>query len=480
MPGVSVGQDLGRSPVRLRTNAKYESPKQSTEVPRSTSPFYNIARPPAVGRGASLTQSPSNKAYLDPSTASFGDSLDFQNSRGRPMEMGQFGTQRFAGTGDMGGGRHLGAMLAGAMETEEQGTLRRGRGLSNSRGIVPAAELLGTSVSSAGRSESLPPQQRANSTPPYNPDQAPPTNGSGYPAYTHMPTSHGGNVGLPIQAPLYPQGRYSDLNRETRDAEMLAQVRQLSVEDDSNELYQGRQRPAYTSYSQTPPGPSGLGYASHPQFGELSHQRHPAQGSSPWSPDDGLYRGQEQYEHGGVDYADSYADRLRPYERSGAMSPGEDYNRRSLGSPYYPATGTPPVDGFRSPSRGGGGSASRPIQPGQSALHPDQLRKQLLATQQQQQQGHHPAQMTMRDSYRPYPGSAPYDYGGIYPNAPANVRMQMPSFSGSMSPLIGATPGPRRHEDFGSLRSVLLEEFRSNSKSNKRYELKVNKKFEFF
>lgn len=48
------------------------------------------------------------------------------------------------------------------------------------------------------------------------------------------------------------------------------------------------------------------------------------------------------------------------------------------------------------------------------------------------------------------------------------------TFPGSMSPLVPAShPGPRRHEDFGNLRSILLEEFRSSTKSNKRYELKV-------
>jgi mRNA-binding protein PUF3 len=132
------------------------------------------------------------------------------------------------------------------------------------------------------------------------------------------------------------------------------------------------------------------------------------------------------------------------------------------------------MDGFRSPSRGGTSNRTT-----QSALHPEKLRQQLLVTQQQQQQNHLPNQMMMRDSlYRqqqqqqqqqPYPVSGQYDYSGY-----SNVRMQMPSFTGSMSPLMGPShSAARRHEDFGSLRSVLLEEFRSNSKSNKRYELKV-------
>jgi hypothetical protein len=42
--------------------------------------------------------------------------------------------------------------------------LRRGRGTSKSRGIVPAADFLGTSVACGGRSESLPPQQSGRNT----------------------------------------------------------------------------------------------------------------------------------------------------------------------------------------------------------------------------------------------------------------------------------------------------------------------------
>lgn len=473
-PGIA---NTTASPVRMRTNPKYESPKQSTDIPRSASPFYSMTRQAAVGRGTNLTQSPSSKGYLDPSSASFGDALEYSNNRGRPMEMvGQFGgqAQRFGATNDNGNGRHLGSVLAGAMENEGHDHLRRGRGLSNSRGIVPSTDHLST----AGRSESLPPQQRANSTPPtYNPDQSPPSNGAGYPSYTHIPTAHSGAhlSSHPIQGQPYSQGRYSD-SRETRDAEMLAQVRQLSVEDD--DLYQGaKPRPPYPAFSQTPPA-GNINYS--PQFGEHPYQRHP-QGShgSPWSPDEALFRGQEQFNDQFGEFVDGYGEqRLRSNERNGAMSPGEDYSRRNLGSPYYPA-GTPPsgMESIRSPSRGG---PTNRTPSGQIALHPEKLRQQLLVTQQQQQQNHHPA-MLMRDSlFRPqqYPASSSYGYEGAY----GGSRLAMPSFSGSMSPLMSPAQAgsSRRHDDFGSLRSALLEEFRSNSKSNRRYELKVTTGFLFF
>jgi mRNA-binding protein PUF3 len=475
-------QDLSRSPVRVRANQKYESPKQKTEIPRSSSPFYPVSMQGGVALDPSIVSSPQTRS-LDPSSVSsnFGGALEFQSgNRGRTLEMGQYGNQRFTGASpkcDPVNSRHL-SILPNAIENDDPGHLRRGRGLSNSRGIVPAADLLGTSVSSAGRSESLPPQQRANSTPPTYPDQSPP-NGTGYPSYTHIPT---GTPGAPQAPPTYPQGRYMDLSRETREAEMLAQFKHMSTEDE-NESYQGR-RPLYPSFSHTPPVDSGNAnfVSSQPQqFGLQSYQRHIAQGShgsSPWSTDETLY-GPEQYteQFGSGEAYDEY-ERLRSYDRNGAMSPGDqngDHSRRSVGSPYYPA-GTPPsgMDIFRSPSRGG--STNRGPQSGQMNLHPERLRQQLLVTQQQQQQQSIPAQMLMRDQlYRQqqhqpqFPASNPYDYTGY-----SNVRMPMPSFSGSMSPLVPPThPGARRHEDFGSLRSALLEEFRSNSKSNKRYELKV-------
>jgi mRNA-binding protein PUF3 len=70
----------------------------------------------------------------------------------------------------------------------------------------------------------------------------------------------------------------------------------------------------------------------------------------------------------------------------------------------------------------------------------------------------------------PVPTHYEYNYGN-------GVRLSLAPYPGSpISPLVAPTHPARRapHEDFGhNLRSVLLEEFRSNSKSNKRYELKV-------
>ncbi|KAH0609841.1 uncharacterized protein H6S33_012387 [Morchella sextelata] len=488
LSNVAISQDHSRSPARLRSQ-QYDSPQTSSEVPRTSSPYYSsIPRQAAVGQGPSMSQSPSSKSYLDPASAvSFGETLDFQNGgRGRGLEMGQ-------GFGDR---RHLGSVL-GAIEDEDPNHTNRGRVVSNPRGVNTGAEILGTSVSSASRSESLPPQQRANSTPPtYNPNQTP-QEAAGYGAYTHVPTSHPAshgpnhpNVG---NYPVGAQGRYTDLTRDTRQAEMLAQFRQVSVEDENDQFPDRRRLPFTGSFNQPQNNPGNLNYPSQPSFADYQYQQQQRQNaqavpqsSSPWATEEGTYtRGQEGFsndQYNGDGYVEGYNEfRTRPYERVGAMSPGDqnvDFQRRSLASPYYPNGTTPPQQGdFRSASRGATARTPPSVQLG---LNHEKLRQRLLVTQQQQQSPHlSQSQTIMRDQlYRTqqqqqqqqqFPMSGPYDY--TY----SNLRMQMPAYPGGspISPLAAPThPAARRHDDIGSLRSALLEEFRSNSKSNKRYELK--------
>ncbi|KAG0641711.1 armadillo-type protein [Tuber brumale] len=449
-----VNQDLSRSPVRLR---QYESPQSNSEIPRSSSPFYPIPRQSAVGQAPSMSHSPNSKPYLDPASAAGFESMDFPNGpRGRPAEIGQgFGGPRFPGAStstDTSDRRHL--VLAGIEDEDPATQMARGRVVSNPRG--PGAEMLGSSVSSAGRSESLPPQQRANSTPPtYNPNQSPSDAVGGYGAYTHVssshPASHAPNAGSYPVAP----GRFADLSRDTREAEMLAHLRQISS---------------------VGPGPRQFELPEPTAVRRISFLSNPPHGPGCFSKPCEGYNSTEQYADS--NYAESYGDIRRPYERVGAMSPGDqngDYQRRNnMGSPYHANGSTPPPHGsdFRSSSRG---PPIRTPPSGQLTLNHEKLRQRLLVTQQQQQGPHiNQSQLMMRDQlYRnQYPPQPPYDYA--YANG---IRVPMASYTGPpISPLIPPThPAARRpaHEDFGhNLRSVLLEEFRANSKSNKRYELK--------
>ena len=145
-------------------------------------------------------------------------------------------------------------------------------------------------------------------------------------------------------------------------------------------------------------------------------------------------------------------------------SPNGSDTRISHPSPFYSTGGTPPTYQQRAPSRG----YYNNIQAGQAAA----LERKLRGLQQQQQgfavpqanplqfrnQLPHPYDMQSQSTLRMNP-LQPY-----YPVPPAPHLL-----SGHPIPR-----GPARDHDMGQqVRSPLLEEFRNNSKTNKRYELKV-------
>jgi mRNA-binding protein PUF3 len=147
-------------------------------------------------------------------------------------------------------------------------------------------------------------------------------------------------------------------------------------------------------------------------------------------------------------------------ERSSVSPAGSDY-RRGLGSPkYYPSTGTPPSgsdQAYRPVSRG----ARIPQGPSELAarmqsIHFSQQAQFMYANQ-------FPAQFVPQGYEYQAPvfrqGAGPYGY-----------TMAMPVYAAPQ----GIPTRPAKDQDVGvGVRSVLLEEFRSNGKGNKRYELKV-------
>ena len=147
-------------------------------------------------------------------------------------------------------------------------------------------------------------------------------------------------------------------------------------------------------------------------------------------------------------------------------SPSNSDARRNHHSPYYSSNGTP-SSGFqpRVPSRG---SYNGTVTTGQAAL----LDRKLRGLQQEQQNymSGQPNPLQFRSPY-----SNPYDFhpqhslrmnplAAYYPVAPMpNLLTNQP-----------IPRGPAKDQDPGiGWRSALLEDFRSNNKTNKRYELKV-------
>jgi mRNA-binding protein PUF3 len=204
---------------------------------------------------------------------------------------------------------------------------------------------------------------------------------------------------------------------------------------------------------------SGSYSPSHPSF---SQQNYPfTSGSGMWGEGPKAFNNFEAYSS--QPFADQvYFNKPNRFTERGSVSPGASEYRRGLNSPkYYSTTGTPPS---------GSDQIYRPSSRGPRAPHGQgELDRRL--------QNIHFAQQAQAYMYgSPFQGqysSHPYDYpppGTFRPgNVPYGYPMQISSY-----PAAQAIPTrPAKDQDVGvGVRSVLLEEFRSNSKSNKRYELK--------
>jgi mRNA-binding protein PUF3 len=163
-----------------------------------------------------------------------------------------------------------------------------------------------------------------------------------------------------------------------------------------------------------------------------------------------LYSNQPFADQGYFNKAPRFGDR-------GSVSPAGSDNRRGLNSPkYYSNAGTPPAGSdqiYRPGSRG-------PRVP----QGPSELDRRLQSIQFAQQ-----AYMYGSHFQGQYPHA--YDYPPQAFRQVYGYPMPMPPY-----PPVQVVPTrPAKDQDVGvGVRSLLLEEFRSNSKSNKRYELKAN------
>ncbi|KAH0543370.1 hypothetical protein FGG08_002326 [Glutinoglossum americanum] len=456
--------EAGGSPVRHRNSNPNAPPLSLSDNPRSPSPFFSVARQSAIGHHSSPS-----KPFLDPTTGSFvaPRTADERSSNfGTPGD-GR-GLSRFST--DEENRRHINSIVGGALDSDE--AKRPGR---NNRRPVQSSDLLGSKNGAAARSESLPPNRESTSpsigaqhnshidnTAPYTqfPQVATPFN---------RPTHHGHTSSFSsAQGSLR---KFDDLNRDSQDAEVLARFGRFSLDGNGDT----------NSYTQQPSTGAPQPYSSQPPYDFGYHrQMHPNMPPNLWGLDDGTYeRGQESFTPDGFPdnaFGDQFSGFRVPRMNNdrGTISPGGSDYRRNIHSPsYYSTGGTPPAstDPFRAPSRGAN-------QPGRAPLNGHVLDKKLRGLQQQQTYNSpQPNAMMMRNE--PYRGAFsphPYDYLRVSPLAPSLT----PFFSGIPMAAIPGGPiaprGPARdQQDIGhNLRSLLLEEFRSNTKTSKRYELKVD------
>ena len=158
----------------------------------------------------------------------------------------------------------------------------------------------------------------------------------------------------------------------------------------------------------------------------------------------------------------------------GSYSPGSNDLRRSHDSPLYSTSGTPPLaDHHRRPSNA---SVQRSnASGGQAAL----LERKLRGLQ-QEQQGYQGAQRNPLQYQNPYGQGYDYNSANMLRMNPLAPYYAMPSTQTYQTNAQNYAVNrsipqiPTTESNTGeSLRSTLLEEFRSNNKGTKRYELKV-------
>ena len=310
--------------------------------------------------------------------------------------------------------------------------------------------------SSASRDGSMPPSRASDSG----------LNGGsafGNPSFgsiAHTPTSsiHSQRPSFSGLSGSYPSqvngSRYTDLPTQT-DLELREKFARFGLKD--------AEQAAMSQVNNNTPGTSYT--PNHPNFAQQHYQVNG--GLAVWN-DVSTGPKTFSYDYANQPFADQpyFSGKSSHFGGRGSISPaGSDYHRQLNSPRYRSAAGTPPSGSdhiYRPSSRG-------PRNP-QGRGEMDQRIQNMHYTQQQQQQqaylygGHFQGQ---------YPPHA-YDYPsqGLRSGLPYGYPVPVPVYPPSQV----VPTRPAKDQDIGhGVRSVLLEEFRSsNSKSNKRYELKAS------
>jgi len=406
-------------PGHLRTSIPAGTTQSLLEIQNS----YTQSRP-VIGQGAGFSR-PQHKSSLDPSSgsfkfsrkSSFGFNDDKENS-------GQFASNA-DGSFDIDGSSR-------PFRVDQIGSHN--------------AAFLGIS-SSASREGSMPPSRASDSglsgsgLPFGNSNQ--PFGSIGHTPRSSIHSQRASFSGLPGSFPSQANGsRFTDAAQT--EVELREKFAGLGFGSDTE--------PANAS--------QGSNYSpSHPNYA----QNYQLNGGSMWNDTNSTGKGPHSFEnHPNHAFSDqSYLGKGHRFGERGSISPAGSDHHRGLNSPkYYSATATPPTGSeqiYRPGSRG------PRVQPG-----PSELDRRLQSIHYAQQymyshpfQGQYPPQSYdfLPPNFRQ--GAVPYGYSiplaATYPQAPVIPTR------------------PAKDQDVGvGVRSVLLEEFRSNSKSNKRYELKVS------
>ena len=424
------------SPMR-RQKSNQSGPMQSfPETSTGPSPYFSIT--PASSGGQGLSSRPSQSNFLDPTSSAFvlPHHLETSSSARTSRHNSDEDKQYAPNTLTFGNPAASSATQGG-----------RPNFYSGASGYKSGA---------ASRSGSMPPSRDGvDTSSQYDDDLSlTPYNQHAYPSLNNHPrpnlSTH--STALSTQSGV-SRIRQGDLPSPQMN-NLVGDLGRLGLGRENQNPYQAASQP-YSRQAQFP-----LGY----------EQRNGPNGvSDNWDGDENGYQyGIEQYSHNpGAEAILQQQAQFRgiPYSGSFAHTPSSSDARRSHHSPYYSANGTPP-SGLqpRIPSRGGFQGAAHG---GQAALLHNKLRGL-----QQEQQGYVIPQSNPLP-FRQGMGPA-YDLHHQH-----HLRMNPLSYYGgqmnvSLLPNPSIPRGPAKdHDPAHGMRSALLEEFRSNSKTNRRYELKV-------
>lgn len=426
------------SPVRHRNSNQHAPPQKFGENPRSTSPYFSMNQQAVNVNG--MMNPTSQKRFLDPTSGSFVTSRTFDSGS----------LSGFSLNGDEESRQQAMSMVFGSSDT---GSMTQG-----SRHMFQQGMRSGHTSAVASRSGSIPPSRSGDEQHSY----------FGADVLTNPQSSRfgQGSTPFPSQRPSHSTqtSTYSshgstrrhggEQSNNTYNVDFITQELRKMNPGKENEY------PLYPSY-QSSQEQSSLPYDYSQQLDGSAHA---------WNADEvGYQNGLSSFTPNGVPSGSQNPQHSQPrniqFGEHSPQSPNGSDTRRSHQSPFYSTGGTPPSgDQYHAPSRG----VANPRAPhGQAAL----LDRKLRGLQ-QEQQGYVQPQPNPLQFRAPF--GHPYDYNTQNPMRmnPLAQYYPMPPVPTFLPPMIPR--GPSRDHDVGqNLRSALLEEFRSNSKTNKRYELKV-------
>lgn len=417
------------SPIR-RQNSNQQLPNPYTDPNSSNSTYFSV-----TPGSTTISSRPSQKNFLDPTSGNYGSAGYSTNAISRNSRHNSDEENRFA-----------------ARKLAFEGT-DPGLGMQSARPSF-TSNVSGYNSSAASRSGSLPPSRNDVDTSTRHLTEVQNSQ------YSRLNATASYRPHLSAQAPSYTMPSRPSGQRQT-DQLSPSQMNQMLGEFGNLNVGKENQQTPYSNQSE-----------ASSQFGNEYPQDFIPDNNEIWNREENGYQTQQDQfsptgSGSGSFMSNPTARRSVGFGGQYPHSPNIGDARLGHASPYSTA-GTPPTYQQRAPSRGG---FSGTVATGQAAM----LDRKLRGLQ-QEQQAYMVSRPTPMHFSNQFAQPSPYDF----PSQPG-LRMNQLSAYYSMPPVAHHMPTPHiprgpanDHAVVQPVRSALLEEFRNNSKTNKRYELKAS------